>query len=332
MLCRVPLAAVAAFMLLTSSPLPADAAFFTFGWEKEGAVVQEQTEISPTRIYPGQSVFFKRRLQVAAASLPVEHVAYRMAVPYLPDFDGIVSWTPLRCDPSTGCTADPALRSQVSFQGPVATRPVSFYTEADYLWDYSRLGVWNPGFGIGDDFELRATRQARPGVYYLRFQLRFDVVNLPKFEGIKVYQPEHVILKRRGAVTPRITITNTGDVPIRSLAVVDEIFDGWAPPRNLQGATVSVLGVDGAEYSLGKQDYTIRIAETGRLEVVVQNFESTAFGRTLDKGWSLWIKYPMNFDRKADQHIYSGRTFVTAVSPQGAFTKSSFTTGLIVKE
>lgn len=319
-------------LALCGSP-PAEASFFRFSWENEGATIEESTEFYPARLSPGQSVFFKRRLMVDTNSLPVEHVTYRMGVPYLPDFDGIISWTPLRCSDTEGCIPDPSLVSKVSFQGPVATRPVSFYTEADYRWDYSALGVWPAGFRIGDDFQLRATPQSRAGVYYLRFNVKFDVVRLPKFEGVKEYKPEHVILKRKGAVTPRIAITNVGEVPIAALAVRDEIFSGWTPPNNLQAVTVLVTDAYGSQWEMNKSNYAVRMDSENSLEVVIADFPRSSLGRHLEKGLSLHIKYPMNFDRTRDvQHLYSGRTFVTAVSPSGAFTKSTFTTGLIVKD
>ncbi|MBI4179844.1 hypothetical protein HY522_10540 [bacterium] len=320
------------YILFLAGIQPARAAFFRFDWEKEGATIHENTEIAPLRIYPGQSIYFKRRLQVDAQGVAVERVVYRMGVPYLPDFDGIVSWTPLRFSEIDGFVSDPDIGNVVSFRGPLSPHPFSFYTEADYEWDYSALGVWQPGFQIGDDFQLRSTPQARSGVYYLRFNLSFDAVNLPKFEGAKEYKPEQVILKRQGAVTPRITVTNTGAVPIASMAILDEIYDGWAAPKNLQGVTVLVTDIYGTEWTLAKSDYSIGVTPDGLLQVVVNDFKRTAFGADLRKNQSLYVKYPLNFNRAAARHVYSGKTFVTAVSPAGAFTKASFTTGLIVKE
>lgn len=313
-------------------PAAASAAFFRFDWEKEGAIVHERTEIAPMTIYPGQSIYFKRRMEVDGSGLPIQNVKYRMGVPYLPDFDGIVSWTPLRFSAGAGYVADLVLKNQISFEGPLSSRNVSFYTEADYLWNYSALGTWNPGFQIGDDFQLRSTPQARPGVYHVRFNLAFDAVRLPKFEGMKEYKPEHVILKRKGTVTPRITVTNIGDVPIAGMAIRDEMFKGWSAPNNLQSVTVLVTDAYGTEWQLNKSDYSVAVTPEGLLEVVVRDFKTSAFGANLYKGRVLYIKYPMNFERQTDQHVYSGQTYVTAVSPSGAYTKASFTTGLIVKD
>jgi len=307
------------------------AAFYKFDWAVNGVTIHESLRISPDYTAPGGSMILERHLHVDEESLPIYDVNYLYNVPYLPDFEGITSWTPLRYIEDI-FEDDFSLMDQVYFDGPIDPHNFLSYTEASYLWDYSDLGTWHPGFRIGDRFTLQSTPHARPGAYYIRFQLSFEIANLPTFEGIKAYRPERVLLKRKGTVTPRITITNTGSELIAAMAVQDDIFEGWSPPKNLKGVTVSVIDIDGAEWRLNHKDYSVDVNEDGQLEVVVEDFNDSAYGHYLEQGDALYIKYPMNFNRQDDVHSYSGGTYVTAINPTGGFTKSSFSTGLIINE
>lgn len=168
---------------------------------------------------------------------------------------------------------------------------------------------------------------------------------LPAVSIEKLFKPEEISTKRRGAVLSRSNITNSGYLDITEVHYEDEILDGWTL-KDFDHTISATLFIDGEKYKI-PYDELDRVSIEGNKYVVYFNltagvnlyqFNATSgmeeYRMTIyasEPGWVLEIKYPMIPPKGIQAGDYDATVSVAVTSPQSVSITAEQTATLRVK-
>lgn len=168
---------------------------------------------------------------------------------------------------------------------------------------------------------------------------------LPAVSVEKVFKPNEVSAKRRGAVMSRTNITNTGYLDINEITFEDEILNGWTL-KDFDHTISATLFIENAKYKIPYEELTYVAAEDGTYVVYINFTDGVGlyqYDPALDQEvyvmtiyafeteWVLEIKYPMHPPKGLQTGDYDATVSVTVTSPQDISLSVEDTATLHVK-
>ncbi len=228
------------------------------------------------------------------------------------------------------------------------------------------VNQWNDGYPSGGNYwsdytgvdEKSGPNQDQPGsdgvgdtLYNISGGTNIDQYPLmypwgkPRISVEKEFIPSEITTISQGAITT-INITNTGDVNITSMTVIDEYVENMAsndPPEVL----VTITSDEGDIYAIMSEDLTVTSTDNNitisfelPLEVVsifwennmLQFGEELYYLESIPKDWVVGIQYLLYPITELEIGIYPADAAVTAYSEKGASTTETAIGTLTVSE